>query len=412
MATAFVGYDRPDQRRDLTPVKVAVLSHFCAPEPCAASHRVSALCAALLECGHDVTVITGFKTFPTGKLDASDRHVLHRVEHRDGVRIVRLLTLDPPHARGGRLVSWVASAIASSLYLLFTRERFDGIVVTVPPITLALPALIGRLRHRCMLVTDVRDVFPDIAVAMGEWREGSLLERVVGGVAGTLYRASRFVVAVTQTALEQIIARGVDRSHLVLAPNGFDDVPLADCDRSRAERFRAVFAGNLGIATGIDIVLDAAVLLRNEPIEFTIVGDGADAARVRRRIQEARLENVRMTGSLPRADATRELAEASVAIVPLRAGLIDTIPSKMFDAFALALPLVVCAEGEAAALARSSGGAVVVRPGDGRELATALQQLAADPDRREAMGRRGRAYVRERFERRSIMRELCARLAR
>ncbi|HUZ48701.1 MAG TPA: glycosyltransferase family 4 protein [Candidatus Dormibacteraeota bacterium] len=393
-------------------MKVAVLSHFCAPEPCAASHRVSALCAALLECGHDVTVITGFKSFPAGKLDASDRHVLHRVEYRGGLRIVRLLTLDPARAHGGRLVSWVASAIASSIYLLLTRERFDSIVVTVPPITLALPALIGRLRHRCMLVTDVRDVFPDVAVAMGEWREGSLVERAVGGLAGALYRASRLVVAVTQTALEQIVVRGVERSRLVLAPNGFDDASFSDFDRSRRERFRAVFAGNLGIATGIDVVLDAAGLLRNEPIEFTIVGDGADAARVRRRIQEGRLENVCMTGSLPRADAMRELAEASVAIVPLRAGLIDTIPSKMFDAFALALPVVVCAEGEAASLARASGGAVVVRPGDGRELATVLQQLAADPGRRDAMGRRGQAYVRERFERRGIMRELCARFAR
>lgn len=412
MATALFRYDRSHQRRDITPVKVAVLSHFCAPEPCAASHRVSALCAALLECGHDVTVITGFKTFPAGKLDAADRHVLHRVEHRDGLRIVRLLTLDPARARGGRLVSWVASAVASSIYLLLTRERFDVIVVTVPPITLALPALVGRLRHRCMLVTDVRDVFPDVAVAMGEWREGSLVERAVGGLARALYRASRFVVAVTQTALEQIIVRGVDRSHLVLAPNGFDDASISDCGRSRRGRFRAVFAGNLGIATGIDVVLDAAGLLRNEPIEFTIVGDGADAARVRGRIEAERLENVSMTGSLPRADAMRELAGASVAIVPLRAGLIDTIPSKIFDALALALPVVVCAEGEAASLASSSGGAVVVRPGDGRELATALQQLAADPDRREAMGRRGRAYVRERFERRRIMRELCARFAR
>ena len=392
-------------------MRVAVLSHFCAPEPCAASHRISALCAALLECGHDVTVITGFPTFPAGKLDTNDRHVLHRLEYRDGLRIVRLLTVDPARTRGGRLVSWVVSAVASSIYLLLTRERFESIVVTVPPITLALPALIGRLRHRCMLVTDVRDVFPDIAVAMGEWRKGSLVERAVGWLARTLYRSSRFVVAVTQTALEQIILRGVDRAHLVLAPNGFDDASLPDGGHARRERFRAVFAGNLGIATGIDIVLDAAGLLRNEPIEFTIVGDGADAVRVRNRIEAERLENVYMTGSLPRADAMRELTEASVAIVPLRAGLTDTIPSKMFDALALALPVVVCAEGEAASLASSSGGAVVVRPGDARQLATALQQLAADPDRREAMGRRGRAYVRERFERRRIMRELCARFA-
>ncbi len=393
-------------------MKIAVLSQFCAPEPCAASHRVSALCAALLERGHEVTVITGFTTFPAGKLDANDRHVLHRVEHRDGLRIVRLLTLEPARARGGRLMSWVTGAVASSIYLLLTRERFERIVVTVPPITLALPALIGRMRHRCMLVTDVRDVFPDIAVAMGEWREGSLVERAVGGLARVLYAASRLVVAVTQTALEQISVRGVDRSRLVLAPNGFDEASISACANARRGPFRAVFAGNLGIATGIDVVLDAAGLLRDEPIEFTIVGDGADAARVRRRIETERLDNVSMPGSLPRAVAIRELADADVAIVPLRAGLVDTIPSKMFDAFALALPVVVCAEGEAASLARSSGGAVVVRPGDGRELAAALQQLAADPARREAMGRRGQAYVRERFERRRIMRELCAQFAR
>ncbi|MHB8146154.1 MAG: glycosyltransferase family 4 protein [Vulcanimicrobiaceae bacterium] len=411
MAASFFKYDWTYDRRDFTTVKVAVLTNFCAPEPCAASNRVAALCVALLESGHDVTVITGFPTFPGGKLDSGDRRVLRRVEYQDGMRIVRLFTVDPVHAFGGRLMPWIVSSIASSIYLLLTRQRFDMIVVTVPPITLALPALIGRLRHRCILVTDVRDVFPDIAIAMGEWREGSLVERVVGWIARSLYGASRFVVAVTHTALEQIVQRGADRSRLVLAPNGFDEAPLSDGSRGQGERFRAVFAGNLGIATGIDIVLDAASLLRDESIEFTIIGDGADAPRVRTRIEDERLENVFMNGSVPRVEALRSLNEASVAIVPLRAGLIDTIPSKIFDALALALPIVVCAEGEAASLARRSGGGVVVRPGDARELAAALKWLAADSARREAMGRRGCAYIRERFERRRIMRELCARFA-
>lgn len=391
-------------------MKIALLTHFCAPEPCAAANRVDAWCVALSELGHQVTIVTGFPAFPAGKLAAADRGVIRRDERTKHARIVRLWTPDPSRLPGGRLASWISGALAASAYLLFTRERFDIILVTVPPITLVLPAILGKIRHGGTLITDVRDVFPDIAVAMGEWRENSLLTRAVGALARVLYRSSHAVVAVTRTAMTQIAARGAACERLFLAPNGFEQCTESTVRPPGNKRFTALYAGNIGTATGIDVLLEAAQLLADEAIDVLIVGDGADAARVRRRITDEGLNNVRMTGAVPRERALELLRLSDAAVVPLRSGLRDTIPTKIFDALALARPVIVCADGEAATLATSSGGGIAIAPGDARALAGSLRSLASAPQECEAMGSRGQAYVRARFERHTIMRVLCERI--
>jgi colanic acid biosynthesis glycosyl transferase WcaI len=394
--------------------RIAVLTHFYPPEPCAAANRAASLVKALVDEGHDVTVVTNFASFPNRRVDSRDARCAYRLERTDGASVVRLFTLHVPGLPGARLYHWLASAMAASLFLLATRRRFDALVVTIPPITLALPALVGAWRHRAKLVVDVRDVYPDIAIAMGEWKANGLLARATERVARMLYARAELITAVTPTALRQIGERSVPDDRLMLAPNGCDALISGALTRSRESTgFVALYAGNLGLASDIDVLLDAAVLLRgDERITIRIAGDGAEGPRVRKRVLDEKLENVELVGALARRDAMQMMADADIALVPLRKGIGESIPTKIFDALSVGCPVLVAAEGEARAAALESGGGIVVPPGDPKAIADALLRLASsEKSALRTRGSRGRSFVDAFYQRDAIMANYSRRIA-
>ena len=393
---------------------VLLLTHFHPPEPCAAANRVAALTAALEESGFDVHVVTGVANFPTGAIAHGARVLLPKTTQRGRVRLTRVFTYASTRLTGRtRVLNWFSVALAMTLYVVTLRGRYDFVIVTMPPITLALPALGAALRHRAKLVVDIRDVFPDVAVKMGYWRADGLPARVVGAISTAVYRAARLVLCVTDSARDEVIARGADAEKTIVASNGFDFVRPAAMSpyEKRPGEFVAAFVGNMGLATGLDILLDAAGLLHDKPrIRFVLAGGGADYGRLAARIVNEALENVVLLGVIPRDAANALIAGADVSVVPLHPFIVDSLPTKLFDALVLECPVVCCAEGEARKFVERSGGGVVVPPQDGLRLALCLRELLADPDALRRMATRGRAYVLEHYDRAKTMRSVATRL--
>ena len=393
---------------------VLVLTHFYPPEPCAAANRVVAMTRALEESGFDVHVVTGVANFPNGAIAPGDRLLFPKTTHEGTLRLTRVWTYASTRLSGrNRVLNWLSVAFAMTLYVVFLRRRYDFVIVTMPPITLALPALCAMLRHRAKLIVDVRDVFPDVAIKMGYWRANGLAARIVGSIATAMYRAGRLVLCVTESAEREILARGSASSKTVVASNGFDPVRVAAESpyRRRSDEFVAAFVGNMGLATGLDVILDAAGLCKDEPrIRFVLAGGGADYARLTARIDTERLANVVMLGVVPRESANALIAAADVSIVPLHRSIVDSLPTKLFDALILGCPVVCCAAGEARKFVERSQGGIALPPQDGALLADALRALLADAALRRAFAERGRAYVLEHYDRTKIMRSVAVRL--
>jgi glycosyltransferase involved in cell wall biosynthesis len=389
-----------------------IVTQFYQPEPCAAANRVAALVHALLAAGLKVDVLTAAPSFPDGRIPAEYRALTPQVDDSGDVRIIRVPTYASPRLRArDRLANWLSVAGSATLYLLLSRRRYEYVIASLPPITLALPVLVARRRAR--LIVDVRDVFPDIAVKLGRWREGGFAERVVGHFAAELYRQASLVLCTTATARAQVIARGSDPAKTIVAANGFDapDVASAVPYARRQGDFVVAFVGNMGLATGLDVVLDAAARLRDVPsIRFILAGGGAEFARLAERVAAEALTNVTLLGVVPRSAANALIEDADACVVPLRRGVDDSVPSKLFDALALGCPVLCCAGGEAKALIERSGGGMALPPEDGEALAEAVRELAADPRQLEMMAHRGREYVREHHDRAHIMQYVAARL--
>ncbi len=388
-----------------------IITQRFTPEPCAASHRTESFCRALLESGHDVTVVTGFPTFGGDGAPPERPALLHYTERRDGMRIERIGSWKPP-IRGGRVLGWMTLAVGMTFYVLTHLRRTDTIVLSLPHVPMALPALALQTASRARLLVDVRDVYPDIAVAMGKLRKGGLIERAITAVMQLVYRRADLIVAVTPTGAEQIMARGVPAHRLALVPNTFDRVECGTQYAKDARRFEVVFAGNFGVASNMEVILDAAELLLNEPrYQFTLIGEGALAPYLKSEIGRRHLTNVELRGPISRKKAIEVLSKAGAALVTLRSGIVDSIPTKIFDAFCAGTPVIACASGEARRFLEQHGGGLVAEPCDANALAGLVKLLAQDEPLRKRLVDQANQYLRTQPDRLQLMRGLVASLA-
>ncbi len=389
--------------------RAIIVTQFFAPEPCAAAHRMEAMAHALRARGIDVTVVAPMPSFPAGRVDRTYRGKFFARERLGGIEIVRLLHVATAR-RNGRMLAWLSFAVLSTLYSVLFAKRADVAIISSPPITLALPGLALRFLRGSALIVDVRDVFPDLPIQMGLWKEHGRMARFVGRLVDVLYAAASLVVAVTPTALERVRSR-VRETATMLAPNGCDRVEMKQgVIQRRNGEFVATFTGNMGLANGLDLLLDAAKLLKDDDVSIAMIGGGADRDHVAARICAERIANVDLYGVLSRPQAVGALAESDAALVLLRGGINESVPTKLYDAFSVGCPVVLSASGEARRVVADAAGGICSAPDDAESLADALRRLAEDRALARALGRAGQRFAQTAYDRDTIMADLAERI--
>ena len=404
--------------RDGRPQRILLVSHYFPPEAGAPQARLSALAAAWAAGGDKVTVLTGMPNHPTGVVPPEYRRAILRRERRDGYRVVRTWLYATPHEGVARkTLSHLSFMVSSVLLGGLACGRADTVVVSSPTFfSIGSAWLIARLR-RSRLVVEVRDLWPAIFVELGvltNRRAIRLLERLELAA----YAAADQVVVVSDGFRANLIGRGVPADKVHTIRNGVSlsrfrpgpHSPARDETRAslgaRPGDCLVLYAGTHGISHALPAVADAAARLTGQPVHVAFVGDGSDKPRLQRRVAELGLANVTLAPAVRPDQIPGLLDAADICLVPLRdVPLFATfIPSKMFEYLAAAKPVIGSVTGEAAQILREAG-AIVVPPEDSESLAEAIGALAADPGRRAAMGRHGRAYVARFFDRTELARE-------
>jgi glycosyltransferase involved in cell wall biosynthesis len=283
---------------------------------------------------------------------------------------------------------------AGALAALMTVPRLDVVFATSPPLPGAWAAAIAARIRRIPFVLDVRDLWPAAAAALGELSNPRLMRGFEAGEAW-IYRTAAAVTATTRPFCRHIDGLA-GRQIAVHLPNGALDSLVALPDKPPPSGdFVVGYAGNIGIAQGLDIVLDAADQLRKDgvrDVRFAIVGDGPLAAAFQAERERRGIESVTVRPALD-VDQVADFLQASHALlIPLRRHplLEDFIPSKLYDAMAVGRPAIVAAGREAAAVVNETGCGLVVGPEDGVALAEAVRTLAGDRQLAQTLGTRGR----------------------
>lgn len=398
-------------------MNLAILTQYYPPEIGAPQARLSALARGAARRGHSVTVITAKPNYPTGRIHAGYPGIVAR-EERDGVAVVRTLIYPTKRPevipRLASYFSFVASSAAVGTALLAAP---DYLLVESPPLFLGLSGLWLSWIKSTRLIFNVSDLFPEAAVRLGIIRPGSLGHRCTAALEALCYRRSWLVTGQTSAIVADIRQRfpGVRTHHLA---NGVDTgLFLPDAGRGAGAaangRCTIMYAGLLGLAQGLDQLLDAAADMNGEAgVEFHLAGDGPCRSALVQRAQDARMANVRFLDPRPHSEMPALLASADILVVPLHRSFTDAVPSKLYEALATGRPVVVIASGVAAQIVEESGAGVAVPHDDRAALAAALRRLAADPALRAQLGANGRAAAVSRFDRGRIVDEFTDLLER
>lgn len=359
--------------------------------------------------GHRVTVVTGAPNFPSGRIHAGYRNALWSRESMDGIEVVRVWTYITANEgflkRTLDYVSFMVAAILASPFL----PRADVIVGTSPQFFTPCAALVVSWLRRRPFVFELRDLWPDSIVAVGAMRETAAI-RALRRLEYFLYRRATRIVSVTRSFKRVLVGNGIAEGKIAVVPNGVDleayqpgPKPVELERRLGVEgKFIAAYVGTVGMAHGIGTLLDAARALRQRSdIAFVVVGTGAQQAELAATAEREGLSNVIFVGAVSKAEVRDYWRLCDAAVVLLR----DTplfrhvIPSKMFEAMGMERAIILGVKGESEEILLASGAGLTIPPEDATALAAAVVRLADDRAGCSALGKNGRVFAAESFNR-------------
>lgn len=397
-------------------MRLLVVSQYFYPE----NFRINELVWELKNKGISVEVLTGKPNYPTGIVYEGYRAWGCATEQLNHVMVHRI-PLIPRGRAGGYLalnyLSFILSASAFGPWLL-RKRRFDAIFVFAPsPILQAIPAINLGWIKKCPVLLWVQDLWPESLSATGHVKHRSLL-RLVESVVKWIYRNVDLLLAQSRAFIPKILPLA-GATPIVYYPNTFKDsvpddpglninCPGFDCD------FPVLFAGNLGSAQAVDVVLEAATMLREfVGIRFVMVGDGSRRDWMMRQAAARGLDNLVFPGRFPVETMPTLMARAAVLLVTLADTEIFrlTIPSKVQAYLAAGRPIIACLNGAGAEIVQEAGAGVAVPAEDASALAQAVMALyTMPPQERLEMGASGRRYYEEHFSHDKLVDELIGHL--
>jgi glycosyltransferase involved in cell wall biosynthesis len=290
----------------------------------------------------------------------------------------------------------------------------DVVFATSTPLTIALPGVYAARRLRSAMVFEVRDLWPEVPIALGALR-GRIPIAAARRLERFAYRNSAQVVALSPGMADGVAKTGYPRERITVVPNSSD---LALFARSRESGFAfldrnphlrggqlVVYTGTLGRVNGVGYMVDIAreMLDRNPSVKFLIVGDGAERNLILSKADDSGVLGVNLwhMDQLPKKDIPGVFGAASIS-----ASFVVDVPelwnnsaNKFFDSMAAGTPILINHGGWQAEILQRSGAGLVVPPDDAHAAARQLADFLADPSRVAEAGHAATRLAVEDFDR-------------
>ncbi|MEN3334561.1 MAG: hypothetical protein V7641_3926 [Blastocatellia bacterium] len=399
-----------------------VLIHqaFVAPDE-AGGTRHYELAKRAVESGIEFTIVASDISYLTGQRAVAVEQGITE-QQIDGVRVLRASTYASLHRSfAWRIVSFL-SFMLTSIGAAWRAGRVDLVMGTSPPIFQAVSAWLVAFVRRRPLLLEIRDLWPEFAIDLGVLRNRALIS-LSRWLERFLYARAAHLLVNSPAYRDYLIGKGVPPDKITLIANGVDGTmfdPDARGERVRqalglTDKFVVTYAGALGLANDIDTILRAAVRLdERSQIHFLLVGDGKERASLEARARELNVANVTFASARPKSEMPELLAASDACVATLKdiAMFRTTYPNKVFDYMAAGRPTILAIDGVIREVVEAARAGVFVPPGDDRALAETVRSLSADRRLAAEMGRRGRAYVVEHFDRRQQANDFVALLNR
>lgn len=395
-------------------MKIVILTQYFPPEVGAPQNRLFELAVRLAQRGHEISVFTAMPNYPAMKIQEAYLGKWFCSEEMHGLKVYRSwIWVSDAKGIGSRLLNYFSFVFSSGIWGALKMKSSDVLICESPPLFLGMTARWLSLIKRTPLLFNVSDLWPESAEKLGLVKNKLLLFLTVR-LEESIYRASKIITGQTRGIVSNIAAR-MPNKPVYWLPNGVEPAhfnPHASYRNWRKEKGFAeedvlfLYAGIIGHAQGLDVILDAAVRTGAEAkIKWLLMGAGPVKEHLEYRVTKENISNVFFYDVVPKSEIAVVLSSCDVAVVPLRKLDLFTgaIPSKIFENLAMEKPLLLGVEGEAKKLFIDEAGAgIFFEPENAQSLASAAIALTKNHHLRAEMGKRGRKFVEEHFSRELI----------
>lgn len=388
----------------IEPIHILLITAYFPPDIGSAAHLFYELGRAFSDRGHSVSVITGFPSYHAqGELERY-RGKLWMHETVDGVDVHRIavphVARDTPIGRG----IWQFSCAASFAFVGARVAPADVALIYSPPLPLGLSAIFVRLLRGTPFVLNVQDLFPQSAIDLGVLRQRHLIH-LLEGLERFIYRKADAISVHSTGNRDHVVTRGANDETTIVMHNSVDTEHIQPAPKTNSLReklnldghFVASFGGVMGFSQDLDVILEAAELVKTHPdIHFLLVGDGVEKERLVAKSQRMELDNVTWLPMQPREKYPSILHASDVGLATLHADVkTPVVPSKILSVMAAGRPVVAALnlDGDAPELIDAAQAGYCLAPEDPRALANSLLELHDDPDLCRRFGENGRHFA-------------------
>jgi glycosyltransferase involved in cell wall biosynthesis len=359
------------------------------PESNAPANRTFEHARQWVASGHRVTIITCAPNFPDGQLFEGYKNRVFQTEQMDGIAVIRVWSFMTRNTGFVlRLLDFLSFMVSGFLGGLRVRDA-DIIIGTSPQFfTVCAAYCLAKVKQR-PFVFEMRDIWPESLEAV-EMSNAGLFIRLASPLADYLYRRADHLIVVTHSFKAYLQDRGVSGERITVIPNGVDldmffpipaDISLQQ-ELQLGDKFVVGYLGTHGLAHGLESVVEAARLAGQTvdltAVHFITVGAGAQFDRIKELASD--LDNFTMIGQVSRADILCYWSLLDASLIHLKVSPLfeSVIPSKMFEAMAMGVPIIHGVAGESADIVRTTGSGICFAAEQPDALLSAIRKIATD----------------------------------
>jgi glycosyltransferase involved in cell wall biosynthesis len=379
---------------------VLLITQYFPPEIGAAATRWGDYVKILNKKGHRVTVLCEMPNYPLGEYFPGYKREWVRQERiSPNLTIIRTFAWANNRKttikKLGHYIVFMLSGFINAIKI----KNYDLMIISSPPLFVgAIGAVLAKFRSFNFFL-DVRDLWPESVIVLGEVKSrwvfniGKKLESLIyNSTTGYIFPVPGFKKYFKKEFSSQLkkpmisLINGVSEEFIKLSRR---------YDRQPDEKFMVLYSGNIGLAQGLDTILQVAKLLQNNPIDFLFVGNGVKLETLIVKTRKMNLNNVSFMLSQKKEDLVQIIKKSSVCLVPLKNKPLfrNAIPSKTFEYMACGRPVIVSVSGEIEKIIKIAKSGLIAQPEDANSIAESIMYYYNNKGRIQTHGENGVMYV-------------------
>lgn len=372
-------------------MKILFFTDHFNPEPSAPAAHVFERAKIWARMGHDVTVICSAPNFPEGKIYHGYKNRWRTIEIIDGIRVVRVKTFIAFNAGFAMRILDYISYMFSALFFAMFEKKSDVVISTSPHLFVPVAGVMYSKLKCVPHVFELRDLWPASIQALTPIKP-KVIYRILEKIELFLYAKSARILSFTKAYADDLQSRGVPREKIdvVICGGNLKLYSPRQKDKEVEKKygldkyFVVGYLGTIGMAHGLENILNVAAILKGMAVKFLVVGVGSAKKDLEIQAQEMALDNVVFVPRQLQEDMPRYWSVCDVTLIHLKNCKVfsKVVPSKIFIAMAMGLPIIyVGPRGEGVSIMEQHESGIWVPPDDPKMLAQEVINLAENSSR-------------------------------